>query len=160
MWGLMLFSTLDPEALRGRAEALARQDQSGPVGVGEPGGPDALKQTLHALHVYQIELEMQNDELRQAQIKLEIQNEELRQFQIDLKAANVRYFDFYDLAPVAYCTLDAHGLILEANRTAAKMLGVPKKAAAPADVQPVCPPAGAGRFLPVSQGYPGERRRS
>ena len=127
MWGLMLFSTLDPEALRGRAEALARQDQSGPVGVGEPGGPDALKQTLHALHVYQIELEMQNDELRQAQIKLEIQNEELRQFQIDLKAANVRYFDFYDLAPVAYCTLDAHGLILEANRTAAKMLGVPKK---------------------------------
>ena len=33
----MLFSTLDPEALRGRAEALARQDQSGPVGVGEPG---------------------------------------------------------------------------------------------------------------------------
>ena len=123
----MLFSTFDPEALRSRAEALARQDQTGPVGVGEPRGPDALKQTLHALHVYQIELEMQNEELRQAQIKLEIQNEELRQFQIDLKAANVRYFDFYDLAPVAYCTLDAHGLILELNLTAAKMLGVAKK---------------------------------
>ena len=122
-----MFSTLDPEALRSRAEALARQDQTGPVGVGESGGPDALKQTLHALHVYQIELEMQNDELRQAQIKLEIQNEELRQFQIDLKVANVRYFDFYDLAPVAYCTLDTNGLILELNLTAAKMLGVPKK---------------------------------
>ncbi len=127
MWGLMLSSTLDSEALRRRAEALAGQDQTRSVGVGDSGGPDGLAQTLYELHVHQIELEMQNDELRQAQISLETQNEELRQFQIDLKAANVRYFDFYDLAPVAYCTLDAHGLILEANRTAATMLGVPQK---------------------------------
>ena len=81
---------------------LAGQHQTRSVGVGDSGGPDGLAQTLYELHVHQIELEMQNDELRQAQIKLEIQNEELRQFQIDLKVANVRYFDFYDLAPVAY----------------------------------------------------------
>ena len=123
----MLSSILDSETLRRRAEVLAGQHQTRSVGVGDSGGPDGLAQTLYELHVHQIELEMQNDELRQAQIKLEIQNEELRQFQIDLKAANVRYFDFYDLAPVAYCTLDAHGLILEANRTAATMLGVPQK---------------------------------
>ncbi len=123
----MLSSILDSETLRRRAEVLAGQHQTRSVGVGDSGGPDGLAQTLYELHVHQIELEMQNDELRQAQIKLEIQNEELRQFQIDLKAANVRYFDFYDLAPVAYCTLDAHGLILELNLTAAKMLGVPKK---------------------------------
>ena len=63
----------------------------------------------HAMHVQQIELEMQNDELRQSRAALDI--------------SQARYFDLYDQAPVGYCTLSEAGLIIEANLTAATLLG-------------------------------------
>ena len=71
---------------------------------------EQVRDVLHDLSVHQIELEMQNEELRQAQIELEI--------------ARSRYFDLYDLAPVGYGTVDAHGMIVQANLTLAMMLGV------------------------------------
>lgn len=70
--------------------------------------PEAMQKIVHQLQVHQIELEMQNEELRRTQFELE--------------TARLRYFDLYDLAPVGYCTLSEHGLILEANLMAAKLL--------------------------------------
>ncbi len=72
--------------------------------------PEEMLQVVHELRVHQIELELQNDELRQAEIERE--------------AARVRFVDLYDFAPVGYMTLSAEGLILEANLTAATQLGV------------------------------------
>lgn len=65
---------------------------------------------LHELQVHQIELEMQNVELRQARDKMEV---ELGKFA-----------DLYDFAPVAYATLDREGVVHAANIAAADMLGI------------------------------------
>ena len=72
--------------------------------------PQALRELLQNLRLHQIELKMQNDELRRTQA--------------DLDTAQARYFDFYDLAPVGYVTVSVKALILQANLTTAAMLGL------------------------------------
>ena len=63
-------------------------------------------------------------ELRTHQIELEMQNEELRRAQEELVESHNRYSDLYDFAPIGYLTTSDKGLILQANLTAAEMLGV------------------------------------
>jgi PAS domain S-box-containing protein len=57
------------------------------------------------------------------QIEIEMQNEDLRRAHIELEASRTRYFDLYDLAPVGYVSLNGKGIILEANLTIAAFLG-------------------------------------
>jgi PAS domain S-box-containing protein len=76
--------------------------------------PEETQRLLNELRVHQIELEMQNEELRRAREELEVSRN--------------RYFDLYDLAPVGYCTLSDRGLILEANLKLAAYLGIHKQA--------------------------------
>ena len=70
--------------------------------------PAETQRVLHELRVHQIELEMQNEELRTSHAELE--------------AARARYSDLYEMAPVGYCTISEKGLILEANLTASIMM--------------------------------------
>ncbi|MBU1964405.1 MAG: PAS domain S-box protein, partial [Proteobacteria bacterium] len=107
-------STGSGKALRRRAEDIFREKAAGMPENLEALSPEEVRQTLHELQVYQIELEMQNEELRRAQAELD--------------ASRTRYFDLYDLAPAGYCTVSEKGLILEANLTAANMLGVARSA--------------------------------
>jgi PAS domain S-box-containing protein len=67
-------------------------------------------------------------ELMAHQIDLEMQNGELRRALEELEASRERYFEIVDLAPVGYCTLDEHGLILEVNLFAATLFGVDRSA--------------------------------
>jgi PAS domain-containing protein len=67
------------------------------------------KKLLHELQVHQIELEMQNEELRQANETAE--------------TALKKYTMLYDFAPMGYFTLDSNGSIFELNFTGADMLG-------------------------------------
>ena len=103
-------STKAAEDLRCEAEKIAREnaDQS-------PENLLALshEETRHALH-----------ELRVHQIELEMQNAALRRTQVELVASQARYFDLYNLTPVGYVTLGGNGLIIDANLTAATLLGM------------------------------------
>jgi PAS domain S-box-containing protein len=63
-------------------------------------------------------------DLRVHQIELEIQNEELRELQQELEASKRRFKDLYDFAPAGYITVSNHGVIIEGNRTAASLLNV------------------------------------
>lgn len=72
--------------------------------------PEEIRQVFHELRVHQIELEMQNEELRRTQEELE--------------AERSRYFDLYNMAPVGYITISEKGLIQKANLIAAGLLGV------------------------------------
>lgn len=96
--------------LRQRAEASLNAGVPALTHQSEALLPEAAQQTLHELRVHQIELQMQNEELRR--ILAELDN------------SQARYFDFYDMAPVGYCTVGELGLIQEANLTSASMLGV------------------------------------
>ncbi|MDD2880122.1 MAG: PAS domain S-box protein [Rhodoferax sp.] len=96
--------------LRLQAEVAARDTTASAAEHTQDLSPIAMRKLIHELRVHQIELELQNDELRRTQAERDM--------------AQARYFDFYDLAPVGYFTLDLQGLILQANLTSASQLGV------------------------------------
>lgn len=63
-------------------------------------------------------------ELRVHQVELELQNEELRNVQAWIEESRARYSDLYDFAPMGYFTLNKLGLVVEANLTGARQLGI------------------------------------
>ncbi|MFT7580003.1 MAG: two-component system NtrC family sensor kinase [Myxococcota bacterium] len=100
---------IELDGLRHRAEARAtRPADTSVLNV------DQAQLLLHELRVHQLELEMQNEELRNAQLELDLNRK--------------RYFDLYDMAPLGYLTISDNGLITEANLRAARLLGVPRSA--------------------------------
>ncbi|MBV5298174.1 MAG: PAS domain S-box protein, partial [Rhodoferax sp.] len=98
--------------LRARAEARLQQHPAQVATQPEGLAAQAMQEMLHELQVHQIELEMQNDELRRTQQAL---NTQLAHF-----------FGFYELAPVGYCSIDEDGLIRQVNLTASSLLGRPR----------------------------------
>jgi len=93
--------TPDP-ALRAQAEVLLANQP--PEASARPA-----EELLHELRVHQIELEMQNEDLRQTQQAL--------------RESHDRFVDLYDFAPVGYLSLNAEGMIAEINLTAVTLLG-------------------------------------
>jgi diguanylate cyclase (GGDEF)-like protein/PAS domain S-box-containing protein len=71
---------------------------------------DETRRLVHELEVHQIELEMQNDELRQARDEVDSVLE--------------KFTDLYDFAPVGYFTLDRNAVIIAVNLTGAGLLKI------------------------------------
>jgi len=69
-----------------------------------------LEELLHELQVHQLELEMQNEALRQSKLALE----ETRD----------RFVDLYEFAPVGYLALTADGMISAVNLTCTRLMGM------------------------------------
>jgi PAS domain S-box-containing protein len=76
--------------------------------------PKDIASLIHELEVHQIELKMQNDELRRIQGELEKTRD--------------RYSHLYDFAPVGYFTISAKGIIDEVNLTGASLIGIERNA--------------------------------
>jgi PAS domain S-box-containing protein len=88
--------------LRKEAEARLRRLPTNPAHVDSP------ERLLHELRVHQVELEIQNEQLRSAQVELALMRD--------------RYVDLYEFAPIAYITLTASGEIVDINQTGALLL--------------------------------------
>ncbi len=100
-------NSASPVELRHRAEGRLKGQRikdSAPLSA-----IDANRQ-LHELQVHQIELEMQNEELRNAQAQIE--------------EGLARFTDLYDFSPVGYFTLERGGGIARTNLTGAHLLGM------------------------------------
>lgn len=95
----------NPVTLRKRAEARLRQATSS-----VPSTSWDTERLVHELRVHQIELEMHNEELREAYDEADALQRECA--------------DIYDFAPLGYFTLDPHGVILNLNLAGAIMLGI------------------------------------
>jgi PAS domain S-box-containing protein len=94
------------ESLRARAEKILSRE---PEAIRKMP-PEDITRLIHELEVHQIELDMQNDELRKAQTEIEL--------------SRAKYVDLYDFAPIGYFTFTATGTIEEVNLTGAKLLGI------------------------------------
>ena len=96
--------------LRRRAEDRLRVKKAK---LHTPRTEEAARRLVHELEVHQIELEMQNAELRQAREEIELSRN--------------KYTELYDFAPVGYFTFDTRGLILEVNLAGAQLLGTGRR---------------------------------
>ncbi|MBA2479931.1 MAG: PAS domain S-box protein [Planctomycetes bacterium] len=96
-----------PELVRELRKLRTAEERLENLGDADP------KRLIQDLHVHQVQLEMQNRELREAQgLLVDSQN---------------RYADLYDFAPVGYCTLDEKGRIQEINLTGAVLFGISRE---------------------------------
>lgn len=102
----------EPNELRTRAEELLH-GQNKPFPDVSTLSQDEIAALVHDLRVYQIELELQNEELRRSQQELEESRD--------------NYSDLYDYAPVGYFTIGQDGLIREVNLSGAVLLGADRE---------------------------------
>jgi PAS domain S-box-containing protein len=96
-------------------------------------GGEELQRLIHELKLRQIELEMQNEELRRAQVELE--------------GARQKYANLFDFSPVGYVTLNKRSLIIELNLTAAGMLKRPRRSLIEAAFSQFVSPKSLADFL-------------
>ena len=99
--------------LRQNAEEKLKKETSG-IGDLSEIPPENMANLIHELQVHQIELKMQN--------------EELRRIQGELEKGRDQYSHLYDFSPVGYVTVTEKGIIHEANLTLASMFGVARSA--------------------------------
>ena len=120
-----------PEDLRGRTEQALAAKGGRLKRMPEPD----VQELVHNLQVHQIELGMQNDQLRQTQQALE--------------EARDRFSDLLRFCPARAADLETVGEVLEANLAATRLLGLERTGVDPSEVQSLPARRSAGGFLPL-----------
>ena len=104
---------LAPDELRRQAEERVDKLFADAASAVVSAVPEDTAAIIHELRVHQIELEMQNEELRRAAL--------------ELGASREKYFALFDLAPLGYITVGDNGIVDVANLTGAQLLGVERR---------------------------------
>jgi PAS domain S-box-containing protein len=124
----------DAGARRQQAEQKLREH---PARAGQPPSEVDARALVHELEVHQIELEMQNEEMRCAQAQAE--------------AALDKYTDLFDFAPLGYFELAEGGVIRAANLAGAALVGLERSRVVPRRFGAWVAPAGLPVFADFSQ---------
>ena len=105
--------TRDASELRRRVEEKLKEAPRSSEDLSKMS-PEKMANLIHELQVHQIELKMQNEELRRIQVELENTRD--------------KYSHLYDFSPVGYVTLTEKGIIEEANLSVSSVIGVDRSA--------------------------------
>lgn len=97
-----------PDSIRAQAER--RLAKAAPLDLATLG-PEALQSLVYEMEVHKLELNIQNEQLREAQRAA--------------RESNERFRNLYDSAPTGFITVDFDGRILEANRSITRTLRIP-----------------------------------
>lgn len=104
---------------------MARKKQNDPFKNLRRRAEEKLKyETIPLQRMSESDIAAVIHELKVHEIELQMQNEQLRQTQLELEESRERYSDLYDFAPTGYFVTDSRGMIVEANLAGASMLGV------------------------------------
>lgn len=98
--------------------------------------------------------------LQLEQLELELQNRELRDARRALEESCARYAELYDFAPVGLCTLDAQGIIHAINVTAAVLLREDRARLIGTPLSAMISPADRSRFATHLRRCLGEHQRA
>ena len=93
--------------MRRRAEHRLRKQPKGGTRIATKADAQRI---LHELQVHKVELELQNEELKQSKAEVDSVLE--------------KYTDLYDFAPVGYYTFSANGTVQLVNLTGASLVGI------------------------------------
>lgn len=123
MMNLKPVAAEDYEALRARATLHLRAGNPNPADAPRAlqalfelaGSPATAAKALALLHELQIH-----------QVEIELQDEDLRRTRTELETALARHLQLYDAAPAAYLTIDADTTLREANLTAERIFRHPR----------------------------------
>ncbi|MFZ5953107.1 MAG: PAS domain-containing protein, partial [Candidatus Rifleibacteriota bacterium] len=96
------------DLLRAKAEEAVKTMDSAQQKSGKKPSAKELANLLNELRIYQVELEMQNEELLRAQVELEKTRDQ--------------YWQLFNNAPVGYVILDRQGMIIKVNHTFTRMV--------------------------------------
>ena len=122
----------DPQSeLRARAEAKLADDEAALDNV----SAEEMSRLIHELRTHQVELQLQNEELRQAQE--------------ELADSRDQYVSLYDFAPIGYATVSTKGIIQQANLRLTEMAWCTSRQTVGTPSGRVRAPRGCGHLLPL-----------
>lgn len=106
----------------------AKKRNNGAPGPSRPAGAPVRDEHVDTGRILpEVEMRRLVQELEVHQLELEMQNEELREVQKELEKSRNAYAELYDFAPAGYFSFDRQGLVRSVNLPGAQLLGLERQ---------------------------------